>query len=48
MVAGLVAGLDPIVFGVIPAGDLVPGEPRAWRILAQWVWPDAPGQPAVT
>jgi hypothetical protein len=48
VVAGLVAGLDPIVFGVIPAGDPAPGEPAAWYILAQWAWPDAPGQPAAT
>lgn len=48
VVAGLVAGLDPIVFGVIPAGAPVPGEPAAWYILAQWAWPDVPGQPAAT
>jgi hypothetical protein len=47
-VAGLAAVLDPIVFGVIPAGDPAPGEPAAWYILAQWTWPDAPGQPTAT
>lgn len=45
VVAGLAAGLDPIVFGVIPAGDLAPGEPAAWYILTQWTWPDTPSQP---
>lgn len=35
IVAGLVVGLDPIVFGVIPAGNLVSGEPAVWHILAQ-------------
>jgi hypothetical protein len=34
--------LDPIVFGVIPAGQPVPGELGAWYILAQWDWPAAP------
>ena len=48
VVAGVIAGLDPIVFGVIPAGDPVPGEPAAWYILAQWTWPDTPNQPATT
>jgi hypothetical protein len=48
VVAGFVAGLDPIVFGVIPAGDPAPGNPAAWYILAQWTWPDAPGQPVAT
>jgi hypothetical protein len=33
------AGLDPIVFGVIPAGAHVPGQPAAWYALAQWAWP---------
>jgi len=47
-VTGLAAVLDPIVFGVIPAVDAVPGEPAAWYILAQWTWPDAPGQPVAT
>jgi hypothetical protein len=47
LAAGAVAaGLDPIVFGVIPAGNPVVGEPAAWYILAQWVWPDAPSEPA--
>ncbi len=40
--------LDPIVFGVIPAGPPVPGQPAAWYTLAQWDWPAAPpGFPAV-
>lgn len=43
VVAGLAAGLDPIVFGVIRASEPVPGEPAAWYILAQWTWPDASG-----
>jgi hypothetical protein len=38
-IGGLAAGLDPIVFGVIPAGDPIPGKPAAWYILAQWEWP---------
>lgn len=46
VVAGLAAGLDPIVFGVIPAGDPAPGEPAAWYILTQWAWPDTPSEPA--
>jgi hypothetical protein len=33
------AGLDPIVFGVIPAGAPIPGQPAAWYALAQWAWP---------
>ncbi len=33
--------LDPIVFGVIPAGPPVPGQPAAWYVLAQWDWPAA-------
>lgn len=36
--AGALA-LDPIIFGVIPAGKPVPGEAGAWYILAQWNWP---------
>jgi len=32
------AGLDPIVFGVIPVGSPVPGRPAAWYLLAQWDW----------
>jgi hypothetical protein len=44
VVTGLAAGLDPIVFGVIPAGDPVAREPAAWYMLAQWTWPDVPGQ----
>jgi hypothetical protein len=36
------AGLDPIVFGVIPAGAPVPGQPAAWYVLAQWEWPGTP------
>ncbi len=37
--AALAAGLDPIVFGVIPASAPVPGQPAAWYVLAQWEWP---------
>jgi len=43
-VTALPAGLDPVVFGVIPAGPATPGQPAAWYILAQWVWPGPPGQ----
>ncbi len=38
----LAAGLDPIVFGVIPASAPVPGQPAAWYVLAQWEWPGTP------
>ena len=34
--------LDPIVFGVIPAGPPVPGQPAAWYILARWDWQSVP------
>jgi hypothetical protein len=37
--AALAAGLDPVVFGVIPAGPPVPGQPGAWYVLASWQWP---------
>jgi hypothetical protein len=38
--------LDPIVFGVIPAGRPVPGQPAAWYVLVQWDWPATlPGLP---
>jgi hypothetical protein len=39
----LLAGLDPIVFGVIPADPDSPraGDPAAWYIIAQWNWPEA-------
>jgi len=39
----LLAGLDPIVFGVIPASKNRPraGDPAAWYVIAQWNWPDA-------
>lgn len=40
--AALAAGLDPIVFGVIPAGAPIPGQPAAWYMLAQWAWPSTP------
>jgi hypothetical protein len=40
------AGLDPIVFGVIPAGALIPGQPAAWYALAQWAWPGTPDNTA--
>jgi hypothetical protein len=36
--------LDPVVFGVIPAGQPVPGELGAWYVLARWDWPSAPQQ----
>jgi len=38
----LAAGLDPIVFGVIPAGRPVDGQPAAWYALASWDWPYLP------
>jgi hypothetical protein len=38
--AAFAGGLDPIVFGVIPAGPQTPGQPAAWYILARWDWPD--------
>ena len=48
-VGALAAGLDPIVFGVIPAGRPVPGQPAAWYVLARWEWPSSPGSdPAAT
>lgn len=34
--------LDPIIFGVIPAGPPVPGQPATWYILARWDWQPAP------
>jgi hypothetical protein len=37
--AALASGLDPIVFGVIPAGPATPGQPAAWYVLASWQWP---------
>lgn len=37
--ATLAAGLDPVVFGVIPAGPPAPGQPAAWYVLASWQWP---------
>jgi len=36
------AGLDPVVFGVIPAGAPISGQPAAWYALAQWAWPGTP------
>jgi hypothetical protein len=39
--AALAAGLDPIVFGVIPAGPATPGQPAAWYVLASWQWPSS-------
>lgn len=41
--AALVGGLDPIVFGVIPAGPATEGQPAAWYILAEWEWPENAG-----
>ncbi len=40
------AGLDPIVFGVIPADAPIPGQPAAWYVLAQWAWPGIPDSAA--
>jgi hypothetical protein len=37
-VAALANGLDPIVFGAIPAGPPSSGQPGAWYILARWEW----------
>jgi hypothetical protein len=37
-VAALANGLDPIVFGAIPAGPPSSGQPAAWYILARWEW----------
>jgi hypothetical protein len=31
-------GLDPIVFGVIPARSPHDGEPAAWYELTRWEW----------
>jgi hypothetical protein len=44
-VGALVAGLDPVVFGVVPAGSSrarqwTAGQDAAWYVLAQWDWPD--------
>jgi hypothetical protein len=44
-ITALAVGLDPIVFGVIPAGPVTSGQPGAWYILARWEWPDGPDQP---
>jgi hypothetical protein len=44
-VAALTAGLDPIIFGVIPAGVPVEGQPAAWYVLASWDWPSFPLEP---
>ncbi len=43
-VTAFAVGLDPIVFGVIPAGPATPGQPAAWYILARWEWPEASDQ----
>lgn len=40
--AALAAGLDPVVFGVIPVGAPTPRQPAAWYALAQWAWPGTP------
>lgn len=42
-VGALAAGLDPIVFGAIPAGRPTAGQPAAWYVLARWDWPADPG-----
>jgi hypothetical protein len=41
-VAALANGLDPIVFGAIPAGPPSSGQPAAWYILARWEWQGTP------
>jgi hypothetical protein len=41
-VGALANGLDPIVFGVIPAGPPSSGQPAAWYILARWEWQGTP------
>lgn len=41
-VAAVANGLDPIVFGVIPAGPPSAGQPAAWYILARWEWQGTP------
>lgn len=43
-VGALAVGLDPIIFGVIPADLARPGQPAAWYVLARWEWPAAPDQ----
>ena len=40
------AGLDPIVLGVIPIGAPVAGQPAVWYALAQWAWPSTPDNAA--
>jgi hypothetical protein len=35
---GALAKLDPIIFGVIPAGHPSTGASAAWYVLAQWEW----------
>ncbi len=41
-IGALAAGLDPVVFGVIPAGPPVEGQPATWYALARWDWPALP------
>lgn len=41
-IAALANGLDPIVFGVVPAGPPSSGQPAAWYILARWEWQGTP------
>jgi hypothetical protein len=43
-ITALTTGLDPIVFGVIPAGPPISEQPAAWYVLARWEWPDTPDQ----
>jgi hypothetical protein len=38
---GALVSLDPIVFGVIPAGPQTQGTPAAWYVLASWQWGDS-------
>jgi len=35
---GALAQLDPIIFGVVPAGAGAPGDPAAWFVVAHWDW----------
>jgi len=38
IIGGALAGLDPIIFGVVPSGRGLPGEPAAWYVIARWEW----------
>ncbi len=39
VVGALGAGLDPIVFGAVPAGPPAAGQLATWYLLASWDWP---------